>query len=251
MAISLRGKTALITGASMRIGRAIALALADEGVNIIVHYHQSTDEASALCHEVKERGVLAWVVAADLTDPDAAEMLLPRALAEAGALDILVNNASVFPPSRLGEVTFADLQRNMAVNAWAPFVLSRAFALLVGRGAIVNLLDTRVTGYDWAHVAYLVSKQALAEFTRLTAVEYAPEITVNAVAPGLIIPPPGEGVEYLERRIDTVPLKRHGDPADIADAVVFLARARFITGEVIFVDGGRHLLEYGHGSHPH
>ena len=248
---TLRGKTALITGAAVRIGRAIALALADEGVHIVAHYRHSAEDTEALCREVRAHGVSAWAVAADLSVPAESEGLLNHALDAAGSLDILVNSAAIFPASRLENVTFADVEQALAVNAWAPFVLSRAFAKLIGRGAIVNLLDTRISGYDWAHVAYLLSKQALAAFTRMTALEYAPEITVNAVAPGLILPPPGEGMDYLEQRISSVPLKRHGEPEDIAEAVVFLVKSRFITGEVIYVDGGRHLLEYSHGSHPH
>ena len=244
---ALRGKTALVTGASRRLGRAIALGLAAEGSNIVVHYRSSAAEAAALCREVRALGVQGWMVDADLADPAANEQVIPRALAAAGTLDILVNNASIFPSSTLENVTPAQLRQSMEVNAWAPFLLSRSFARLVGQGAIINMLDSRITGYDWTHVAYLLSKHALAELTRMSAVEFAPGITVNAVAPGLVLPPEGETEAYLEQRMGSLPLKRHGSAEDVADAVVFLARSRFITGEVLFIDGGRHLLEYGHG----
>jgi len=246
---SLRGKTALVTGAAKRIGRAIALALAEEGVNVVVHYRSAREEADALCRELRERGVQAWAVQADFEKVEECEGLVGRTLEAASALDILINNASVFPLTRLEEMTFDDLTSNVRVNAWAPFVLSRAFARQVRRGKIVNLLDSRITGYDWSHAAYILSKHMLAVLTRMTALAFAPQITVNAVAPGLILPPRGKDQDYLERLKDTVPLKRHGGPQDVAQAVVFLLKSDFITGQVICVDGGRHLKEFANGSH--
>jgi NAD(P)-dependent dehydrogenase (short-subunit alcohol dehydrogenase family) len=139
----------------------------------------------------------------------------------------------------------------MEVNAWVPFVLSRAFAQRIGRGKIVNLLDTRLKGYDWTHVGYILSKHLLAVMTRMMALEFAPHITVNAVAPGLVLPPPGKDETYLQSLVHTVPLQRYGGAQDIADAVVFLIRSDFITGNVIYVDGGRHLYECSNGSNPH
>ena len=247
----LNGKTALITGAAKRIGRATALALADEGANIVVHYRGSADEATDLCRDLAERGVKAWPVQADFEKPEDCETLVDRAIQAAGPIEILINNASIFPPGTLQDVTFDDVVGSFRVNAWAPFALSRAFARRVGRGKIVNLLDSRVTGYDWSHVAYVWSKHVLAVMTRMTALEFAPDITVNAVAPGLILPPPGEDEGYLDRLKGTVPLKRRGDPEDVAEAVVFLLRSDFITGQVIYVDGGRHLKEYLDGQNPH
>lgn len=247
---SLHGKTALITGAGKRIGRATALALAQAGTNIIAHFRSSAAEAQSLCDELQATGVRAWPIYADLEKPTEYESLLERALKLSGTVDILYNNASIFPANTLKNVTFSEVVKNLEVNAWAPFVLSRAFAQQVGRGKIINALDSRLEGYEWTHVAYIFSKQVLALMTRMLALEYAPDITVNAVAPGLILPPPGKDDSYLEQTRKTVPLKRHGGPQDIADAVVFLAQSSFITGQVIFVDGGRHLWEYVNGPHP-
>ncbi len=246
----LRGKTALVTGAARRIGRAIALALAGEGANVVVHYRGPEDEARSLCGELQARGVQAWPVPADLDDPAEAESLITRSLAAAGALDVLVNNASAFALDTLAEVTLERVIAMARTNAWAPFVLSRSFARQVGRGKIVNLLDARIAGYDFSHVSYIVSKHMLAVFTRMAALELAPDITVNAVAPGLILPPAGKDESYLQQLAGAIPLQRHGGPQDVAEAVIFLARSDFITGQVIYVDGGRHLAEYGHGSHP-
>jgi NAD(P)-dependent dehydrogenase (short-subunit alcohol dehydrogenase family) len=244
MAESIRGMTALITGAARRIGRETALTLADEGVNIVVHYNTSADDAVALCAEVEAKGVQAWPLQADFTRREEIDALIPAALETAGRLDILINNASIFPMETLENVTLESLQENIDVNAWTPFELGRSFKAAVGRGKIINMLDSRLHGYDWTHVGYIISKHAFAAFTRMMALAFAPDITVNAVAPGLILPPPGKDESYIDKLIYTVPLKRHGSPQDIADAIVYLLKAPFVTGEVIFVDGGRHLMEY-------
>lgn len=240
---SLAGRTALITGAGKRIGRAIALALAKEGVDVVVHYNRSEKEAEDLAGELKTCGARAWPVRADLEKPDEYSTLVERAVKAAGKVDILVNNASIFPASTLSGMSFEDLTESMHMNAWVPFSLSRDFFRLSGKGDIINILDTRLDGYDWKHVAYISSKHALSLLTKMTAVEYAPAMRVNAVSPGLILPPPGEDSSYLRDLTRTVPLKRHGDPADIASAVVFLLKNDFLTGTVIPVDGGRHLKE--------
>ncbi len=244
------GKTALITGAARRLGERIALALAEKGTNIVIHYRTSAEEANLLCAEIARRGVRSWSVKADFARREEYETLVARALERAGHLDILINSASIFMPSTFHEVTFEELMQNMQVNAWAPFIFSRQFAKQEREGQIINLLDTRLHGYDWAHVAYILSKQVLASVTRMLAVELAPKITVNAVAPGLILPPPGRGPEYLDRLVNTVPLRRHGDPDDVVEAVLYLLGSDFVTGQVIHVDGGRNLLEYSHGPHP-
>ncbi len=249
---SLRGKTALITGAAKRIGRQIALTLVDHGVNLVIHYNRSADESREVCQEVQRRGGKAWTVQGDFNAPRLAEPLFEHARQEAGGpIELLVNNASIFPVDKLADITLEGLHRNTVINAWVPFCLSRAFARQTQRGSIVNLLDSRVWGYDWTHVGYILSKHVLTALTFMCALEFAPGITVNGVAPGLILPPPGKDQSYLDRLIHTVPLQRHGDPQDVADAVAFLLGSDFMTGEVIFVDGGRHLKEYDHGSHSH
>ena len=241
--MNLEGKSSLVTGAARRIGRAIALALAAEGANVVVHYGDSEREALALCDEIERRGARASALKANLDDPVELEGLIGRAAQAFGPLDVLVNNASVFPADTVATIDLQSLRQNMEVNAWAPFALSRAFREQTARGRIVNLLDTRISGYDRAHVGYILSKHVLTVLTRMTALEFAPEVTVNAVAPGLILPPPGEGEEFLERIKETLPLQRIGEPSEVADAVLFLAKSDFITGQIVYVDGGRHLRE--------
>ena len=251
MTPELNGKTALITGAAKRIGRETALVLAERGINIIVHFNRSDSEASDLARELHQKGVRAWTVQADFRRPDEYRTLIAQARQIAGTLDILINNASIFPAETIAELNWSSLSANMEVNAWVPFLLSRSFAQEIGRGKIVNLHDSRLQGYDWTHTGYILSKHVLAAMTRMMALEFAPDITINAVAPGLILPPPDKGEQYLKKLVHTVPLKRHGDPTDIAEAVAFLIQSDFITGNVIYVDGGRHLHEYGDGPHPH
>jgi len=240
----LEGRTALVTGAAVRVGRSIALALAERGANVIVHYRSSGEEAEATCADLRALGVQAWSIAADLGAPDQAAELIPRAAALAGPVHALVNSASIFGPSTLADMTLEQVIANLTVNAWAPFALMRGLAAQeIDAGRVVNLLDTRVQGLDLDHAAYILSKHALLQLTRMAAVELAPRITVNAVAPGLILPPPGEDESYLEALAESLPLKRHGSAEDLADAVAYLLAADFVTGQVVFVDGGRHVRE--------
>ena len=246
----LEGKTALVTGAAVRLGRATAVGLASAGARLVIHYGRSAQAAQELAQEIAGNGTQAWPLQADLERAEELESLVPRALELTGGLDILVNNASIFPADSLKELELGNVVHSIQVNAWAPFVLSRSFAQHVERGQIVNFLDTRVAGYDWKHVSYIISKNVLALLTRMTALELAPDIAVNAVAPGLILPPPGKDESHLEALKHTVPLKRRGDAEGVVDAVLFLLKSDFITGQVIYVDGGRHLMEYPSGSDP-
>lgn len=237
----LEGKSALVTGASRRIGRAISLALAREGANIAVHYASSEGEATGLVAEIEGLGVRAVALAADFSDAGELDGLVDRAHEALGKLEILVNNASIFPSDTFETVEKANLERNLELNAWVPLVLTRAFAAQTERGHVVNLLDSRVTGSDRTHFSYILSKHVLSALTRICALELAPGIAVNGIAPGLILPPAGEGEDYVDRLARALPLQRHGTPEDVAAAAVYLVTGEFVTGETIYVDGGRHL----------
>jgi NAD(P)-dependent dehydrogenase (short-subunit alcohol dehydrogenase family) len=235
------GRIALVTGAAKRLGRAVALALADDGVNVIVHYSGSQAAAEATARDIRRRRRKAWTIRADLADPQQTEGLLPAAVKLAGPIDYLVNNASIFTPSLLTDFTLEDLRANVQINALAPLVLARAFAAQKREGAVVNFLDARIADYDREHVAYHLSKRMLHALTKMMALEFAPRVRVNAVAPGLILPPPGKTAAYLRKLVHTNPLRRIGTPEGVAAAVVFLLRSEFVTGQVIYVDGGRNL----------
>ena len=237
----LTGKTALVTGAAKRLGRAIALALAQRGVRLLVHYNRSAQDALALCGQIEQTGGTAWPVRGDLSNPDQVEAVFREAVAKAGEIGILINNASIFERDTLWEATDQSIRRNLHIHAIAPLILARQFARQGGQGHIVNLLDTRVTVYDKEHASYHLSKRMLLTLTRMLAQELAPKIAVNAVAPGLILPPEGQDQSYLEKLVHTNPLQRHGEAEDIVEAVLFLLRSRFISGQILFVDGGYHM----------
>ena len=241
----LHGKTAIVTGASRRIGRAISTALGEAGANVVIHDHQSLQgDCENLCDEMDRFGVKTWIVTADFENPSDTASVIERALKSAGNLDMLINCAAIFVGDTLRDADFKNLMRHMQINAWAPLILSREFARLVTQGKIINLLDTRISGYDWMHVSYILSKHVLHVLTKMTALEFAPGIAVNGLAPGLILPPQGKDMSYLNELAETVPLKRHGGPEDIVDAVLFLLKSDFITGQIINIDGGRHLMEH-------
>lgn len=243
-ASGIEGKTALVTGAARRIGRHIALSLAESGVNIVIHYRRSLAEAESLRAQLTQRGVNAWLIKADFECEDPGG-IIRNVVRIAGAVDFLVNNASSFVPASIQDIDFAGLMKDVRVNAWSPFALSREFARQAGSGKIVNLLDTRITGFDHAHAGYILSKRMLQMFTEILAIELAPHVTVNAVAPGLILPPAGKDERYLDNLASIVPMKRHGNPIDVSDAVLFLLGSDFITGQVIYVDGGQHVSAVG------
>ncbi len=150
MNLDLSGRTALVTGGARRIGRAIALALAEHGASVVVHYRNSTDEAEKVTRDIEGLGARAWTLQADLANQDDLENLIGRAVAAAGRLDILINNASMFHESTLEDVSLDQLLESIKLEAWAPLVLGRTFAAEVGSGHIVNILDTRAFDYDWA-----------------------------------------------------------------------------------------------------
>jgi NAD(P)-dependent dehydrogenase (short-subunit alcohol dehydrogenase family) len=247
--MTLKGKTALVTGGAQRLGRAIAATLGERGANVIVHYRRSEREAQAVVDELSATGVRAWALDADFDEPSAPAELVARALEQAGSLELLVNSASSFATDRLDTLSFDGLVASLRVNAWGPFALSRAFHEQLGRGRIVNLLDAKLygEGYD-DHVAYLLSKGVLERLTTSMARAFAPGLAVNAVAPGPILPPPGRDQRYLDELGAALPLRRAGTPSDIARAVVFLLESDFITGHTLVVDGGAHLgARHAHG----
>lgn len=240
-----KGKGALVTGGAKRLGKETASALARAGASLVIHYNTSAGPAEAFCASLETAGTKAVPLQANLDDPDEAEGLFGRAWEALDGIDLLVNNASIFPKGRMDGMTLADLNWNIRVNAWAPFLAIREFHRRVRgtsrRGSVVNLLDTRLVGGDLVHAPYHLSKAVLAEITSMTALEFAPELQVNGVAPGAVMPPEELDESYLDGLTAELPLKRRGYPADIADAALYLLGASFVTGQVIFVDGGRHL----------
>lgn len=240
--MKLKGQRVLVTGGAVRIGRAVVKALAAAGCRVAVHYRTSRRQAEALVAGLARQGVDAVAVASNLDTEAQCVALVEEAAARLGGLDILVNNAAVFHKVALREVTLAGLTAEFHTNLFVPFLLTRAFARRAKRGVVINLLDRRIVGVDPECIPYALTKKALAELTRGAAVALAPGIRVNGIAPGAVLPPPGKGQAYLKDKAGPRLTARRVSPGDIADAVVFLASAETVTGAVLFVDGGQHLV---------
>lgn len=242
--MELKGKVGLVTGGAVRLGRALASALAAEGVQLAVHYNASAGPAEETVAEIRERGSDAVAIRADLSQHGQAAALIERAAAHFGQVDILVNSAAIFQAADLAQTTEAVWEKHFSVNLKAPFFLCQAFAAHVGRerpGGIVNLADWRGLHPDTGYLAYSLTKAGVMTMTRALALALAPNIQVNAIAPGAILPPPGKDQAYLDGLAQAVPLQRVGSPAEIARTLIYLLESDFVTGEVVFVTGGQHL----------
>ena len=242
--MELNGKVAIVTGGAVRLGKALALALAEQGARLVIHYGSSAGPAQETVTEIKAMGSDALAIQADLSQSGEAPSIVERAVAHFGQVDILVNSAAIFKPGNWDDTTEANWDRHFAINLKSPFFLSQAFAKHVGQeraGHIVNIADWRGVRPGTDHIAYTLTKAALIAMTKSLALALAPNIQVNAIAPGLILPPPGEDQSYLERKAGKIPAQRAGSPEEIAKALMFLLRSDFVTGDLIFVTGGEHL----------
>ena len=235
------GKTALVTGASRRIGASIASALAAAGANLLIHSRQKNPEAEELAESCRRPGIAVHTTHQDFSDCGGTELWFQAVQRNWGPVDILVNSASSYQRRGYREIDEEHLRHSAALHVMAPLIMMRGMDASGRPASIINILDTRITDRDPRHADYHLTKRALFTLTRDLAIEYAPRMRINAVAPGIILPPAGKGPEWLERTASSNPLNTHGCPEDIVRTVLFLLRSPFITGEVIFVDGGRHL----------
>jgi NAD(P)-dependent dehydrogenase (short-subunit alcohol dehydrogenase family) len=244
---SLAAPAALVTGGAQRIGRAIVLALVGRGYAVAVHAIRSAAAAQKLCDEIVAAGGTAAVVTADFADHGDVLRLVPAAVAAVGPLTLLVNNASMFEPDEIGTLDRSAFDRHFAVNLRAPVFLAKAFAAEAARlpadadPSVVNLLDQRVFRPTPHYLSYGLTKSALHAATTTLAQALAPRVRVNAVAPGPALPNKRQDAETFARVFRDVPLGHGPAPEEIADAVLFLAGARSVTGETIAVDGGQRL----------
>ena len=236
---------ALVTGGARRVGRALALALADAGFDVAVHHRGGGDEAREVCEAIRAKGRRATAVAADLAQADALADVVARAREGAGPLTVLVNSASLFEDDRIGRVTAQGLDAHLAANLKAPVLLAQAFAAQVegpdGEACVVNLLDQRVLKPNPQFFSYSLSKAALAWATRTMAQALAPRVRVNAIGPGPTLPSVHQSPEAFAAEAAAVPLGRGSPPPEIAAALLYLVGARAVTGQMIAVDGGQHL----------
>jgi pteridine reductase len=238
----LQGRVALVTGSAKRLGRAVAVRLAEEGADVVIHHRSSGAEAASAVAEIEKLGRRAVGIAADLNGVAEIKRLFDETAKYFGRLDILVNSAANFLPASIVSTTEQVWDSSLDTNLKAPFFCSQAAAPLLRRtsGTIINFADVGgILGWP-GYISHSVSKAGIIMLTRVLAKELAPEVRVNAIAPGTITMP-GDPPEWEQDFIKRAPLKRSGTPSDIADTVLFLARSEFITGQVLVVDGGRSL----------
>ena len=234
-------KVGLVTGGAVRVGRAISLALAGEGMKVVVHYNSSSGAADELVEEIRRGGGEAVAIGADLSEVAEVRRLAEEATAAFGGLDVLVNSASVFPPEKLEETDEGVWEHTIAVNLRAPFFLIRHLAatLRKRRGCIINMCD--LAGLQpWAgYAAHGISKAGMIHLTKVAARSLAPDVRVNGIAPGPMLSGGSMGPDELDALARTTPLKRLGSPDDVVKAVLYFLHADYVTGEVTVVDGGR------------
>jgi NAD(P)-dependent dehydrogenase (short-subunit alcohol dehydrogenase family) len=237
-------KVALVTGAAKRIGKSIALRLAESGWHVAVHYRKSAAKAEAVAAEIRLRGGKAMTVEADLSREQEVETIVPKVAEHLGTLSLLVNNASVFEMDKADTATRASWDRHIETNLRAPLVLSQAFARQYtseSGGNIINLLDQRVWKLTPYFLSYTVAKTGLWALTRTLALSYAPRIRVNAIGPGPTLPSPRQSEEQFTRQSAAMPLGHGATPHEIARAVLFILSSPSMTGQMIALDGGEHL----------
>ncbi len=236
-------QTALITGASKRIGKAIAEHLAEKGWNIAVHFNSSEKQAESFIRELSSNYPKQKFRAfkANLSNIQEVIQLIPKGLGEFSEIQLLVNNASVFDPAYLKETTIELFDEQMNVNLKAPFFLMRDFEILCKSGGIINFVDTRVTSNKSNFAAYSLSKKGLWELTKMAALEFAPAIRVNAIAPGVTLAPEDKDDNYLQKLAQNIPMKKPGGLEPILKSIDYILENNHLTGQLIFADGGENL----------
>ncbi len=242
--MKLEGKIAIVTGGAVRLGRAMALALAERGAHVVVHYNASAGPAQEVVEQIEALGVQALAVQADLSRPRLAPTVIERAVKRFGQADILVNSAAIFEPGYWDDTDEENWDRHFDINLKSPFFLTQAFARQIRpeqRAHVINIIDWTAVYPGVDHVAYTLTKAGLWAMTQSLAQALAPNIQINAIAPGMILPPPGKGPEYLVQHAPKIPLKRPGSAEEIVKALLYLLDTDFVTGQMIYVTGGRHL----------
>ena len=242
--MELQGKTALVTGGAHRIGRALALALAQAGCDLILHYNRSAERAQVTAVEAEALGARVLLRQADLSRLDDAGPLFEDLPDGFAPVQILVNSAAIFPKDTLPDLTIDGWSQTLRVNLRAPVLLTQAFYNALPEdleGAVVNITDWRTERPYLTHFSYTISKAALDAFTRTAAIQLAPRVRVNGIALGAMLPPEGASDAYWQRVLATVPLNRAGGTASAAETLLYLLRNDFITGEIIRLTGGAHL----------
>lgn len=231
---------ALVTGSSDRVGKAISLKLAQMGYNLVLHYNSSQEKAEKLKKEIRGLGVRAEVLKIDFSKENDFEAIFGE-LSNRLSIAVLVNCASDFYKSSFSDPGVEHLHHMLRVNFESAYLLTKAFVSCCKKGVIINIIDTKAAKNQTVHLDYLLSKKLLKEFTLVSAFTLGPNFRVNGIAPGLILPPKGKDESYLEELAKNIPLKTVGNLSQIQQAVEFIVTNDFLTGQIIYIDGGEHL----------
>ena len=241
--IDLKGKKVIITGSARRIGRELAMASARAGASIIIHHNKSQEEAEKTANEISKLGVKTEIIRADFSEPQKAREIFNKVFQKNKNIFALINNAAIFKPIKFANTSLDDWRLHMDINLTVPFLLSQSFASSLGKqkARIINILDWRALRPGYDHFPYTISKSALVSLTQTLALSLAPNIQVNGIALGAILPPVDEAEE--KGLISKVPAGRWANITELSDAYLFLLKGpEYITGEIIHLDGGRHLV---------
>jgi len=241
--MDLRGRVALVTGGAHRVGRALSTALAGAGMRLAINYNSASGEADALVKELTAQGCECRAYRSDLTIADAAASLIADAARDFGGLDVLVNSAAVMLRTPVSDVTVAQWDAIFALNLRAPFFLAQAALpwLRSSKGCVVNLADLAAFETWPEYVPHGISKAGIVQMTRALARAFAPDVRVNAIAPGAVLLPDAWDDATRAHFVATTPLKRIGSPSDVVGAMMYLLSADYVTGDTLLVDGGRHV----------
>ncbi len=236
-------RTALITGAAKRLGKEMSIFLAKRGWSIAIHYNSSQNYAQKLKSELQTEypDQKFEIFKSNLSKSEELEKLIPIVLEKMGQIDLLINNASVFDSAYLIETELDLFNKQMAVNLQAPFILSRDFGRHAKKGLIINFVDTRIINNKSNYAAYSISKKALWELTKMTALEFAPDIRVNAIAPGVTLSPEDKDENYLFALAKKTPMKKPGGVEPILQSLDYIITNTHLTGQLLFADGGENL----------
>lgn len=243
--MDITGRNALVTGGATRVGKSLTLALAGAGANVFVHYNSSAGPAEETAADVEGLGRRSAIGSANLSDPAAGGQLIAEATAALGEISILINSASGFPGDTLADATLEGFRATLDLTLASPIFLTQAYAAALSEdvdGAVVNVTDVKTQRPYLDHFSYVIAKGGIDTFTRAAARALAPRIRVNALALGVILPPPGEDDLYAEKLAANIPMRRVGGTAPVAAAMLALVENDFITGEIVRIDGGGHVV---------
>ncbi|MFT5426578.1 MAG: pteridine reductase [Gammaproteobacteria bacterium] len=237
--------TALVTGGAVRLGKVFALSLAEAGYNLAIHYNSSSDEAKATALEAKKSGVECEIFQFDFSQGNEVCELISTVRSRFSDLNVLINSASAYDQATMMETPEAVLEKQFKINFQTPYFLTKAFAQQCKTGNVINIIDNKIAFNQYHYSAYLLSKKALADFTKLAAVELAPDVRVNGLAPGVVLPANVRTQDYVDWRVQGIPVKRQGEANNINQALHYILTNDFVCGQILTVDGGESLTNIG------